>query len=274
MADKYFSRIALVLDSPVEDVGEVVQAAGRAGDIDRAAPVRGQSSEAQEVHWGGRMQKAVIRRVRDEDGDGAPLLRTETYVGGDGVSNGMTRQATLLQALARQLRGRVTGVRDLSARIERDVAWMNRIAIGAVELDDAIVVRSEGEGVWWTHTHGAARFDVPDLELYGVPKAKIPAAQDALRHLHTQLLDKGLKAALTLPDGEPVYLVPVLDAWQHLSLDWPGVGKAGEDRGPHLVGPRATVSILHKPRLGRYRKDFEGVIDALPASTPSGDTHE
>ena len=272
MADKYTSRIALVLDEPVANVEAVVRAAGKAGDIDRASPVRGQAADAQEVHWGGRMQKAVIRRVVDEEGDGAPMLRTETYIGGDGVTQGMTRQAQLLQALARQFKGRVVAVRDLSASTEHDLAWMNRVAIGAVELDDAIVVRSDGEGVWWTHTHGAARFDVPDLELYGVPKAKVPAAQEVLRHLHGQLLDKGLKAALDLPSGEPVYLVPVLDAWQHLSLDWPGVGKAGEDRSPDLVGPRATVSLLHKPRLGRYRKDFEGVISVLPTSTPSGDS--
>ncbi len=60
MPDRYTSRIALVVDTEV-DVGAVVKAAGQHGDIDRGAPV-GDPAEAQEVHWGGRMQKAVIRR--------------------------------------------------------------------------------------------------------------------------------------------------------------------------------------------------------------------
>ncbi len=80
----------------------------------------------------------------------------------------MSRQASLLQALARQLKGHVTGVRDLSARAEHDEAWMNRLAVGAVETEDAIAVLDEGEGTHWVLTHGAARFDLPDLELYGL----------------------------------------------------------------------------------------------------------
>lgn len=260
MADQYTSRIALVLDAPVADLGELVQAAGRAKDIDRGAPVRGSDGAAYEVHWGGRMQKAVVRGLEE---DGAPLLRAEAYVGGEGLKEGMRRQALLLQGLARQLRGRVRGVRDLSARTDRDEAWLNRLAIGVVEVDDAIVWRAEGEGTWWVRSHGAARFDVPDLELYGLSRAQVPAAEAALVHVHGQLLRGGIKADLSLPDGTAVYLVPVLEAWQHVPLDWPGVGRAGKGRGPGLDGPRASLSILKPPRFGRYKKDVRGVLDHL-----------
>jgi hypothetical protein len=262
VADRYTSQIALVLDEPLDDIRAVIKAAGAAGDIDRASDVRGEGAEAQEVHWGGRMQRAVIRQVVDPDDD-ATLLRTETYIGDQGVTNGMQRQALLLQALARQLRGRVRGVRDLSALTDRDEAWMNRLAIGAVEPEDAIVVRDEGEGVHWVLTHGAARFDVPDLELYGLSRSQVPAAGRLLRHVHEQLLTRGLKADLQLPDGTDIHLVPVLEAWQELNLDWPGVGRAGKDRGPGLTGPRATLSVTHRPRLGRFKRDFQGVLDAL-----------
>ncbi|MFA9447066.1 hypothetical protein [Egicoccus sp. AB-alg6-2] len=265
MADRYTSRLALVLDEPLEEVAGIVKAAGQAKDIDRGAPLRGAGDLAYEVHWGGRMQKAVVRAVADEH-DGAPLLRTETYVGSDGLSNGMQRQAKLLQALARQLRGRVQGVRDLTALVDRDQAWMNRLAIGAVEHGDGIVTKADGEGTWWVRTHGAARFDVPDLELYGLNAAQISAAEVALEHVHSQLLRGGLRAQMSLPDGTLVRLVPVLEAWQHVPLDWPGVGKAGHERGPGLDGPRATLSLLHKPRLGRYKTDLEGVVELLPAS--------
>jgi hypothetical protein len=255
----------LVLGEAVEDVSVVVKAAGAAGDIDRASPVRGQGGEAQEVHWGGRMQKAVVRQVRDER-DGAPLLRTEAYLGADGPKVGMQRQAQLLRGLARQLRGNVVGVRDLSATAQRDEAWMNRLAIGAVDLADAIVTLSEGEGTWWVRTHGAARFDVPDLELYGLAKAQAPAGETLLTHVHEQLLRLGLKSQLHAPDGTPLYLVPVLEAWQHVPVDWPGVGQAGLDRGPDLDGPRATLSVLHKPRFGRYKRDLDGVVRSLAAA--------
>jgi hypothetical protein len=261
MAEKYTSQIALVLDDPVVDVGEVVRAAGATKDLDRAAPVRDEGHLAQEVHWGGRMQKAVVRHVREDDG--TALLRTEAYIGGDGLVVGMQRQAKLLQALARQLRGRVAGVRDVSAAVDRDEAWMNRLAIGAVEHDDAIVTVVDGEGTRWVRTHGAARFDVPDLELYGCNAAQAEAATDVLAHVHDQLLRNGLSAPLHLPDGTPVYLVPVLEAWQHVPLDWPGVGRGGQERGPDLTGPRASLSVLHRPRLGRYRKDLQGVLDTL-----------
>lgn len=260
MAERYTSKLALVLDEPVVNVGDVVRGAVTAGDIDRAAPI-GSGMEAQEVNWGNRMDKAAVRRI--EGDDGAPLLRVEAYIGGDGITKGMQRQAQLLQALARQLRGHVTEVRDLSAFVDRDEAWMNRLAVGAVEHDDAIATRILGEGTRWVHTYGAARFDVPDLELYGLSKNQAAAAPAVLRHVHEQLLAKGLKAELKLPGGEPIYLVPVLEAWQHLPLDWPGVGKAGVSRGPGLDGPRATLSILTRPRFGKYKKDFKGVLATL-----------
>ena len=265
MADRYTSRISLVLDRPLEDLAEVVQAAGRSKDVDRGAPVRGSEGAAFEVHWGGRMQKAVVRALADEDG--APLLRVETYVGGDGLVEGMRRQAVLLQGLARQLRGRVRGVRDQSSVTDRDEAWLNRLAIGVVQVDDAIVTRAEGEGTWWVRTHGAARFDVPDLELYGLSRAQVPGAEAALAHVIDQLLRGGMRADLSLPDGTRVYLVPVLEAWGHVPLDWPGVGRAGQDRGPGLDGPRASLSLLKPPRFGRYKRDLAGVLDHLPSPT-------
>lgn len=261
MADQYTSRMALVLDVPVEDVGEVVRAAGQTKDIDRAAPVRGSDpAEAQEVHWGGRMQKAVVRQITEGS---RVLLRTEAYIGSDGFPEGARRQALLLQALSRQLKGLVTGVVDVSAMADRDIAWVNRLAIGAVKLEDVVTAKADGEGTWWARTHGLARFDVPDLEVYGLSRAQVPAAEDALIHLADQLLRAGLRADLRLPDDTPVRLVPVLEAWTHLPLDWPGVGRAGKDRGEGLDGPRAAVSIHHKPRFGRYRADLKGVVRAL-----------
>jgi hypothetical protein len=152
---------------------------------------------------------------------------------------------------------------DHTAATDRDTGWMNRLAVGAVERDDAIVVRVDGEGTRWVRTHGAARFDVPDLELYGLNRAQVDAATEVVGHVHDQLLRYGLKAELSLPDGTRVYLVPVLEAWQHVPLDWPGVGRAGVERGEGLDGPRATLSVLHRPRLGRYRTDLQGVLDTL-----------
>lgn len=261
MADRYTSRISLVLDQRVADVGAVVRDAIAARDLDRAAPVRDEGTRAQEVHWGGRMQKAIVRLV--EDADGRVLLRTETYLGADGLVNGMQRQAKLLQALSRQVPAQVTGVFDHGAMILRDAAWMNRLAIGAVETTDAIVMVADGQGTVWLRTHGAARFDIPDLELYGLRRAQLPAAEAALTQVHDQLLAGGLSADLQLADGTAVYLVPVLEAWQQVPLDWPGVGRAGTVRGEGLDGPRASLSVLHRPRLGRYRKDLKGVLDRL-----------
>jgi len=259
--DRYTSKIALVLDRPVVDVGALVAAAGASKGVDRAAPVRDEGEVAQEVHWGGRMQKAIVRSIDD---DGVPLLRTEAYIGADGLEHGLQRQAQLMQALARELDdGQIIGVRDLSAMVDRDEAWMNRVAIGAVEPSDAVVTVADGEGTWWVRSHGAARFDVPDLELYGLRRHQVEGARDTLAHVHGQLLRQGLATQPTLQDGTAIYLVPVLEAWQHLPFAWPGVGRAGEDRGPGLDGPRATLSVLHKPRLGRYKKDFDGVLDRI-----------
>lgn len=260
MAEKYTSQMALLLSEPVEHAGEVVQAALAAGDIDREGAVR-DGVDAREVNWGGRMSKGVVRRLVDTDGQA--LLRIESYVGSDGIKVGMQRQAQLLQALARQLRGKVTGVRDLSGMTDRDLGWVARVAIGSVQLADAIHVVDDGEGTHWVRTHGAARWDVPDLELYGLSRGQIEAARDVLPHVHAQLLDLGFKQDLTLVDGTPIYLVPVLEAWQQLPLDWPGVGRGGQNRGDGLDGPRATLSVQHRPRFGTYKKDFKGVLKTL-----------
>lgn len=262
MAEKYTSLMALVVDRPVEDVGAVVETARRARAIDRNAPI-GDPAEAQEVLWGGRMQKAVVRSV--EGTDGAPLLRVETYIGGEGLKQGMRRHAQLLRRLARTLTDRVEAVRDLSAATDRDRQWLDRVAEGHVEQRDAIVVHAEGQGTFWLHTHGAARFDVPDLELYGLRGSQVEPGEQLLRRLHAHLLRGGLRAELTLEDGTPVHLVPALEAWARLPLDWPGVGRAGQPRAGH-DGPRATISITHKPRFGHYRRDFGGVLRRLPKS--------
>ncbi len=268
------SLIALALDAPVTDVAAVVADARAAGGIDRASAHSGDGSEAQDVHWGGRMQRAVVRA--GEDADGTPLLRTEVAVAPDGLVEGLTRQAALLAALARVLPGRVGGIRDLSARVVRDATWLPRVAAGVVDAGDGVVATigsgaSDGgsadgrDGVGWALTHGAARFGVPDLELYGVPAGSLDAACALLDHLAAQLVVGGLGAPLTLVDGTPVRLVPVLEVWPSLPAAWPGLGRAGADRGPGLDGPRATPSVLHRPRLGRYRLDLEGVRARLDA---------
>jgi len=243
------SLIALVLDRPVDDVAAVIAAARAAGDVDRASPHVGDGSTAQDVHWGGRMQRAVVRAG---EVDGTPLLGTEVVVAPDGFTAGLARQAALLAALARALPGRVRGVRDLSARTDRDEAWLTRLAAGPVRASDAVVpvIGSEAgadgdptgrNAVGWVLTHGAARFGVPDLELYGVPTGATDAALHMLERVAGQLLHGGIG----------------------LPASWPGTGRAGVDRGPGLDGPRATLSVLHRPRLGRHRLDLEGVRDRL-----------
>ena len=214
MADRYTSRIALLLDSPAGPVDEIVKRAGAAGDIDRGTPVRGEGAEAMEVNWGGRMQRAVIRRVSE---DGRHLLRTEAYVGDGGPTAGIKRQVLLLQGLARHVED-VAGVVDLEARVEHDLGWLNRAAVAGASIEDLISHEVDGTGVRWLHTHGAARFDVPDLELYGLSAGQTDAASRALRHVHDQLLRNGLETELALPDGQPVYLVPVLDAYLALEV--------------------------------------------------------
>lgn len=270
MTDGRPSLVALVLDRPVEDVGAVVAEARAAGGVDRASPHLGDGSVAQDVHWGGRMQRAVVRAVVEDD---RPMLRTEVATAGDGLHEGMSRQGALLGALARVLGDRVVGVRDLSARTDRDLPWVTRLAAGIVDVDDAVVTavgpasahdRATARGaVAWVLTHGAARLGVPDLELYGVTPDAVEAARGALRRVAGQLAEGGLAAPLSLTDGTPVRLVPVLEVWSSLPADWPGPGLAGQDRGPGLDGPRATLSVLHRARFGRHRLDLEGVRERL-----------
>ena len=255
------SLIALLLDRPVDDVGGVVADARTSGGIDRAAPHVGDGRAAQDVHWGGRMQRAVVRALEE---DGLPMLRTDLAIASDGPVEGLSRQAALLAALARVLPGRVRGVRDISARVDRDEAWLTRIAAGVVDVPDAIdVVVGEAGDVGWVLTHGAARLGVPDLELYGVPADRVDIARAELWHVAGQLAVGGLAAPLALSDGTPLRLVPVLEVWSSLPASWPGLGRAGVDRGPGLDGPRATLSVLHRARLGRHRLDLDGVRERL-----------
>lgn len=262
------SAIALVLDRRVDDVGAVVVDARAAGGIDRTSAHLGDGSTAQDVHWGGRMQRAVVRSVEE---DGVAMLRTEVALAGDGLVEGMSRQAALLAALARVLPGRVRGVRDLSARVQRDEVWLTRLAAGIVDPGDAVVVEVGAEpgdvrgAVGWVLTNGAARLGVPDLELYGVPAGAVDAARSALARVAAQLTEGGLAASLSLADGTPVRLVPALEVWSTLPATWPGLGRAGVDRGPGLDGPRATLSVLHRARFGRHRLDLDGVRDRLSA---------
>lgn len=260
------SLMALVLDRPVEDVAKVVMAARAAGGIDRASAHLADGTLAQDVHWGGRMQRAVVRALDD---DGAPVLRTEVAIAADGLIEGLSRQAALLAALMRVLPGQVRGVRDLSARTDRDVVWLTRVAAGVVGATDGIVtvvgadaIREE-HSAGWVLTHGAARFGVPDLELYGVPVGATAAAADVLERVAAQLVAGGLDAPLSLSDGTLLRLVPVLEVWPAMPAAWPGLGQAGVDRGPGLDGPRATLSVRHRPRLGRHRLDLDGVRDQL-----------
>ena len=259
------SRIALVLDGPIDDVRTVVAEARAAGGIDRATPRTGDGSIIQEVAWGGRLQRAIVRSATE---DGAALLVTETDIVADGLVEGLMRHAALVEALARALPGRVRQVRDLSARTVRDEAWLTRVAHGAPQASDGVsaVLGASAQGpreVGWTLTHGAARFGVPDLELYGVPSGRDDAAVALLGRVAAQLLAGGLGARLSLPDTTPLRLVPVLEAWPGLPSSWPGAGRAGVDRGPGLDGPRATLSVLHRPRFGRHRLDLEGVRERL-----------
>lgn len=264
------SQVALILDRPVDDVGAVVAEARAAGGIDRASANLGDGTVAQDVHWGGRMQRAVVRTIED---DGRAMLRTEVAIAGDGLVEGLSRQGALLAALARVLPGRVVGVRDLSSRTDRDEVWLTRLAAGVVDPSDAVAVvdgsdpgpdgaARRGE-VGWVLTHGAARLGVPDLELYGVAPHAMAAARAALVRVAGQLASGGLAAPLSLGDGTPVRLVPVLEVWSGLPAHWPGLGRAGQDRGPGLDGPRATLSVLHRARFGRHRLDLDGVRERL-----------
>lgn len=259
MADRYTSKMGVAVRELPGNLDDVLSSMLTHSRLDRVSPVAGSEGQACEVAWGGRMQRAVIRSVED---DGVPLLRVEAYIGQDGFPAGFRRQAELLQVLMDGYD--TTGdVHDLAARTVRDADWLARVVAGQITYDDVIVTRVEGTGVRWAATHGAARFGIPDLELYGLTRDEVEPAVAALTQLHQQLLARGIQGTLTLPTGEPVYLVPVRDAWMKLPLDWPGIGRAGQVRGPGLDGPRATVSVLHKKRFGRYRYDFAGVRRAL-----------
>jgi hypothetical protein len=100
------------------------------------------------------------------------------------------------------------------------------------------------------------------------PQPAVDHALGVLRAVLIQLLDGGIAALLMLPGGPRVRLIPVLEAWARLPLELPGVGRAGVDRGPGLDGPRATLSIHHRARLGRHRLDLDGVIRWLRSTTP------
>jgi len=255
------SLVALVVEGDV-DLAGLVAAARASGRLDRSSALGADGGAAQEVRWGGRMQRGIVRVTVDEDG--APLVRTEVLVAPDGAVEGPAQQADLVRALAAELGTRVVGVRDLSARAERDAAWLDRLAARAATVDDLVTVRvASTAGPAWLLTHGAARFGVPDLELYGVAAGSVDAAILAIRRILSRLLTGGLEAPLELPDGTPVRLVPVLEAWPAMPAGWAGLGSAGVDRGPGLDGPRATLSVLHRPWLGRYRLDLDGVRERL-----------
>lgn len=263
MGEATTSRVALRLSSPVPDLPALVATARAAGGVDRVAPIG--DGAALEVHWGGRLQRAAVRAVDDEDG--AHLLRTEVALAGDGLVEGMARQSALLTALAAAApAGSVLGVRDLSARAEHDPSWLVRLVAGGAAPADAVttvVVAAEGRAPGWVRTHGAARFGVPDLELYGLAAGAEERAVAALGVVVGALLTGGMAAPLSLEDGTRVRLVPVLEAWSRLPLGWPGIGRAGEVRGPGLDGPRATLSVLHRARFGRHRLDLAGVVERL-----------
>jgi hypothetical protein len=111
--------------------------------------------------------------------------------------------------------------------------------------------------------HQLSTFEQQLGKLYGVPAGATEAAVAVLDRVVGQLVAGGLDAPLALPDGTPLRLVPVLEVWPGLPASWPGLGRAGVDRGPGLDGPRATLSVLRRPRLGRHRLDLEGVRDSL-----------
>lgn len=259
MADAPTSRLGLVLGRPV-DLDAPIAAARDRGGIDRASPLASDPDGAREVHWGGRLQRAVVRIVED---DGASVLRVEGVVATEGWRGGLAHQARLLAALAGALDAigaPSVAVRDLSARRERDPDWLERAAAGALEAPEAVGLDVADGPRSWLATHGVARFGVPDLELYGVPEERVGHASAILLHVLALLLDGGLSAPLDDGAGRPLRLVPVLEAWPRLPIDWPGVGRGGRVRGPGLDGPRATLSLLRRRRLGSHPIDLAGVL--------------
>jgi hypothetical protein len=272
------SRIDLVLSGAVPDLIELMRAVRATGGVDRSSPRGADPSRAQEVLWGGRMQRALVQVVdapeREPSDPGAmaqgtPLarVRVEADLSGDGFVDGLARHATLTLALAEALGDGVIEIDDRSARMRRERSWLERVATGGARPEDATssVEHVDAAGIAWLATHGAARFAIPDLELYGLSSAALSAGRHALARVHAQLLADGLAAPLSLADGTPVRLVPVLEVWGSMPLGWPGVGRAGVDRGEGLDGPRATLSVLHRARFGRHRLDLDGVRARLAA---------
>jgi len=261
------SRLDLVFEGPVPDLVELVAAVRAAGGIDRASSRGVDPSRAQEVLWGGRMQRALVQVIDTSDASaptqGIPLgrLRVEADLSADGFVDGLARHASLVLSLADALGSAVVDFDDRSARLRRDRGWLERVAAEGARPEDvtSTVEQVSAAGVGWLATHGAARFAVPDLELYGLTAAALPGARRALVRVQAQLLSDGLAAPLSLADGTPLRLVPVLEVWGLMPLGWPGVGRAGVDRGEGLDGPRATLSVLHRARFGRHRLDLEGV---------------
>lgn len=262
MADAPTSRLGLVLARPVE-LDAVVAAARAIGGIDRSSPLASDPGAAHEVHWGGRLQRAVLRLVEDE---GASLLRVEGVVATEGWRGGLAHQARLVSALVDALEtlGHAPlAVRDLSARRDRDPAWLGGAVAGTLRASEVVGVDVVVGERAWLATHGAARFGVPDLELYGVPSGRVDRGRELLLHVQASLLERGLSAALDDGSGRALRLVPVLEAWPRLPIEWPGVGRGGRLRGPGLDGPRATLSLLRPRRLGRHPVDLAGVVGAL-----------
>lgn len=259
MAEGPTSRVGLVLAEPV-DLDAVVMAARDDGGIDRCSPLASDPTAAREVHWGGRLQRAVLRGIED---DGAWVLRVEGIVATEGWRGGLAHQARLVTALwraAEALGAPPIAVRDLSARRERDGDWLSRGVHGALAVDEVLGLDVVPGPPAWLATHGVARFGVPDLELYGVPAERLPLARDLLLHVAGTLLEGGLAAPLDDGAGRPLRLVPVLEAWPRLPIDWPGIGRGGRTRGPGLDGPRATLSVLTRRRFGRHPLDLAGVM--------------
>lgn len=262
MADAPTSRLGLVVPGPI-DLDAVLAEARSRGGIDRASPLASDPAAAREVHWGGRLQRAVVRVVEDE---GTTVLRAEAIVASEGWRNGIAHQARLLVALVDALgaAGVVVGpVRDLSARRERDPAWLGAALADALTVPHVVGIDVVPGPDSWLAVHGAARFGVPDLELYGVPADRIDRARALLLHVQATLLDGGLGAPLDDGAGSALRLVPVLEAWTRLPIDWPGVGRGDRVRGPGLDGPRATLSRLRRRPFGRLPLDLAGVIDGL-----------
>jgi hypothetical protein len=203
------------------------------------------------------------------------VLISEVDIVADGLVEGLARHAALVAALAAALPGRVREVRDLSARVVRDEGWLARVATGRLAATDGVRATvgaaAEGpRGVGWVLTHGAARFGVPDLELYGVAAGSDRPQRPPPSSTSPSSCSRWYRRGALAPgrDAAPARAGPRGLARTAGRLagdrDAPGV-----DRGPGLDGPRATLSVLHRPRFGRYRLDLDGVRGA-PRVAPVG----